>query len=60
MKMDKVTQNITSWVEESEDLECLYDTDDSADDPDFVQPDIQEQCESGLIFLIQNLSQINH
>lgn len=55
-----MTQNITSWVEESEDLECLYDTDDSADDPDFVQPDIQEQCESGLIFLIQNLSQINH
>ncbi|KAL4142009.1 hypothetical protein QTP88_004541 [Uroleucon formosanum] len=41
--MDKLTQNITSWVEESEDLDCLYDTDDSADDPDFVQPDIQEQ-----------------
>lgn len=42
--MDKNTQNITAWVLESEELDDLHDSDDSADDPDFIQPN--EQCES--------------
>lgn len=44
--MDKKTQNITAWVVESEDIDCLYDTDDWLADSDFVQPDVQEQFDS--------------
>lgn len=44
--MDKNTQNITAWVLESEKLDDLHDSDDSADDPDFIPPNEQYKNES--------------
>lgn len=43
-KMDKNVQSITAWVLESNEFDNLYDLYDSADDPDFIQPN--EQCDS--------------
>ena len=43
--MDKNLQKISAWILESEKLDNLHDSDHSADDPNFIQPNEQYEIE---------------